>query len=100
MLDAVAQAVPGATIYIQSITPVQLSASVEHPGLNQTRLKQVNQELALIAQEKNCYYLDLWDVLADENGNLKADIAQEDGYHLKSAGYTLWVDYLRTHTVG
>ena len=36
----------------------------------------------------------------DENGNLKADIAQEDGYHLKSAGYTLWVDYLRTHTVG
>ena len=100
MLDAVAQAVPGATIYIQSITTVQLSASVEHPGLNQTRLKQVNQELALIAQEKNCYYLDLWDVLADENGNLKADIAQEDGYHLKSAGYTLWVDYLRTHTVG
>ena len=79
---------------------MQLSASVEHPGLNQTRLKQVNQELALIAQEKNCYYLDLWDVLADENGNLKAEIAQEDGYHLKPAGYTLWVDYLRTHTVG
>ena len=36
-------------------------------------------------------------MLADENGDLRAEYAQPDGYHLKPEGYTAWVDYLRTH---
>mgnify|MGYP007019927285 FL=1 len=36
-----------------------------------------------MALEKNCYFLNLWEVLADENGDLKAEYAQPDGYHLK-----------------
>ena len=49
--------------------------------------------------EKNCAFLNLWEVLADENGDLKAEYAQNDGYHIKPEGYTVWVDYLQTHTV-
>ena len=56
-------------------------------------------QLAAIALEKNCAFLNLWEVLADENGDLKAEYAQKDGYHVKPEGYTVWVDYLRTHTV-
>ena len=100
MLDEIAQAAPDATVYIQSITPVRPSVEETHPGLTKSRLQEVNQALSLIAQEKNCYYLDLWEVLADENGDLIASIAQEDGYHIKPSGYTLWVNYLRTHTAG
>ena len=37
--------------------------------------------------------------IADENGDLKAEYAQNDGYHIKPEGYTVWVDYLQTHTV-
>ena len=53
-----------------------------------------------MALKKNCYFLNLWEVLADENGDLKAEYAQPDGYHLKPEGYTAWVDYLCSHTAG
>ena len=56
-------------------------------GLNRDRLCRINDELAAVALEKNCYFLNLWEVLADENGDLKAEsYAQPDGYHLKPEG--------------
>ena len=102
MLDMVAQALPNADIYVQSITPVrpEVAAQKNHEGLNRDRLCKINNELAAIALEKNCYFLNLWEVLADENGDLKAEYAQPDGYHLKPEGYTAWVDYLCSHTAG
>ena len=36
---------------------------------------------------------------AISDSDLKAEYAQKDGYHVKPEGYTVWVDYLRTHTV-
>ena len=34
----------------------------------------------------------------DENGDLKAEYAQPDGYHVKPDGYSVWVEYLAAHT--
>ncbi len=99
MLDMIQAALPGTPIYVQSITPVRPGLRSEKPGLYKERLMRINDELAALALEKGCYFIDLWEALADENGDLKADIAQSDGYHIKPAGYTLWVEYLRTHTV-
>ena len=42
----------------------------------------------------------IWDEWADENGDLKAEYAQPDGYHLKPEGYTAWGDSLCSHTAG
>ena len=36
--------------------------------------------------------------LADENGDLRAEYAQPDGYHIKPDGYSVWVEYLAKHT--
>ena len=99
MLDMVTQTLPDTQIYVQSITPVRPDVRATHPGLYKERLCEINNELAAIALEKNCAFLNLWEVLADENGDLKAEYAQKDGYHVKPEGYTVWVDYLRTHTV-
>ena len=55
--------------------------------------------MAAIALEKNCYFLNLWEVLADENGDLIESYAQPDGYHIKPEGYAVWVDYLCSHTM-
>ena len=63
-----------------------------HEGLNRDRLCQINNELAAIALEKNCWFLNLWEVLADENGDLIESYAQPDGYHLRPAGYAVWTD--------
>ena len=102
MLDMLAQTLPDAKIYVQSITPVrpEVSQKENHEGLNRDRLCRINDELAAIALEKDCCFLNLWEVLADDNGDLKEEYAQPDGYHLKPAGYTAWVDYLCSHTAG
>lgn len=99
MLDMLTQELPHTTIYVQSITPVrpEVSAEENHAGLNKERLCRINNELAAVALEKNCYFLNLWEALADENGDLKAEFAQPDGYHLTPKGYTAWVEYLSTH---
>lgn len=99
MLDRIHQLLPEADIYVQSITPVrpEVSADPQHAGMYAERFIRVNNDLAALAVEKGCYFLDLWEVLADENGDLKAEYAQPDGYHLQPAGYAAWVSYLRTH---
>ena len=98
MLDMITQALPNTKIYVQSITPVRPEVSARSPGLNRDRLCEINNELAAVALEKNCIFLNLWEALADENGDLIADYAQPDGYHLLPAGYDAWVNYLCTHT--
>ena len=102
MLDMLSQTLPNAKIYVQSITPVrpEVCQKSGHEGLNRDRLCQINNELAAIALEKNCYFLNLWEVLADENGDLNESYAQPDGYHLRPAGYAVWTDYLCSHTEG
>ena len=101
MLDMIAQSLPGTPIYVQSITPVrpEVSVGAGHEGLNRDRLCRINNEVAAIALEKNCCFLNLWEVLADENGDLKAEYAQPDGYHIRPEGYAAWSEYLCTHTV-
>ena len=98
MLDMISQSLPNTTLYVQSITPVRPEVREKHPGLYKERLCQINDELAAIALEKNCYFLNLWEVLADDNGDLKAEYAQPDGYHVKPDGYSVWVEYLAAHT--
>ena len=98
MIDMIQAALPEATLYIQSITPVRPNLRYEKPGLYKDRLQRVNDDLAALALTKGCYFVNIWEALADETGDLKAEIAQGDGYHIKPDGYTLWVEYLRTHT--
>ena len=99
MLDNIRALLPDADIYGQSITPVrpEVSAGAGHSGMYGARFIRVNNDLAALAVEKGCYFLDLWEVLADANGDLKAEYAQPDGYHLLPEGYAAWVSYLRTH---
>ena len=83
-------------IYVQSVTPVR--PGVKQPGLYRERIQRVNSELAKMAVEKGCYFINLHEVLADENGDLRADLAAQDGVHLNASAYPLVRDYLTTHT--
>ena len=98
MLDMISQALPNTKIYVQSITPVRPEVSQKSSGLYKERLCEINDALSAIALEKGCTFLNLWEALADENGDLIEEYAQPDGYHLLPAGYDAWVDYLCTHT--
>lgn len=97
MLDALKEALPDTTIFVQSVLPVQAEVQDEMPGLTPDRVSSINASLSAMAAEKGCLYLALNEAFVDENGFLKADFAQPDGLHLSGSGYTAWVDYLRTH---
>ena len=87
----------GSTIYVQSIPPVRPTVAAEKPGLATDVLRGVNEQLAQMAASKGCVYLDLWEALADGEGNLKEMLAAPDGVHLSAGnGYGAWVTYLRT----
>lgn len=88
-------------LYIQSVPPAtEAAVADDKEGLESSRLQSINESLALLAAEKGCVYIDLWEVFADEDGNLDADLAAADGIHFSAGdGYTAWVSYLRTHAV-
>lgn len=98
MIDLIQQTRPGIKVYMQSITPVRPSVTAEKPGLNNVRLQRINDELAAIALRKGCYFINLWEPLADTEGNLREEYAAGDGIHMNPMGYAAWVEYLRTHT--
>lgn len=98
MIDMIYERLPDVTIYVQSVTPVTESVVSEKPGLYTSRLMEINDELAALALSKGCYFLNLWEVLADENGNFKEEYAASDGIHMNTTGYQAWIDYMRTHT--
>ena len=99
MLDELRQTLGNdCIIYVQSIPPVRPAAAEKKPGLASDVLRGVNEQLAQLAASKGCVYLDLWEALADGEGNLKEMIAAPDGVHLSAGnGYGAWVTYLRNH---
>ena len=67
---------------------------------NGEHLKLINNAIAKLAVSKGLYYVDLWEVMADENGYLRADLAGSDGLHLLDGSkYRPWLDYLAAHTI-
>ncbi len=102
MIDQLYEALGSDVIlYVQSVPPVTEAAVADgKEGLESSRLQSINESLALLAEEKGCVYLDLWEVFADADGNLDADLAAPDGIHFSAGdGYTTWVNYLRTHAL-
>ena len=102
MLDMLKERLdPRVRIYVQAITPVREdNPKVQaKAGLRNERLRAVNSQLAALAIEKGCLFLDLQEVFADAEGNMKAEYAASDGIHLNKEGTQAWVDYLSSHTL-
>lgn len=97
VIDTIRAQLPGVEIYVQSILYPTAEGAAEKPGLSVDRISRVNDRLAALAAEKNCYYLDVASLLCRDNV-LNWDIAQPDGIHVKSDGYRAWLEYLQKHT--
>lgn len=99
LLDRLREQFPGVPIYVQSLTPTTLAYGQKRPALARDHLREVNEAVAQMAVGKGLYYVDLWEVLADEDGYLRADLSG-DGLHLHDGSkYRPWLDYLAAHTV-
>ncbi|SDS46758.1 GDSL-type esterase/lipase family protein [Microterricola viridarii] len=77
---------PSTRMLVQSVLPrePEFAASI----------RDINRHLWQYSSTVRAQFLDLWPVLADENGAL-SPVHSEDGLHLTAAGYELWLDALR-----
>lgn len=77
------------TIYVESVYPVN-SVIENNVVTNRTnkKVKELNKKLSNYCDEEICEYINLYDDLIDEEGNLKTEYT-EDGLHLNSLGYVV-----------
>jgi lysophospholipase L1-like esterase len=62
-----------------------------------TRIQQLNQKLAAIAQEEEVKFLDLYPLFTNAQGHLRADLST-DGLHLNRQGYLVWRSAIQLYT--
>ena len=96
MIDQIQAKEPEADIYISAVLPVTKKKNDSGQVFNNTRVRLYNDTLRKLAEEKNCYFLDLYSAFADADGNLPAEWSS-DGVHLQAAYYSVWEKYMRTH---
>lgn len=59
-------------------------------------IESLNRSLKEIcAEDSRCHFVDLVPSFKDERGNLRQELAEEDGVHLNGAGYRLCVEKMR-----
>ena len=86
---------PKTTLYLQSVLPMNDSIlAAAYLKNKKDTILSLNKEIIKLAEEKKLTYINLHEVFADANGDLKPALAL-DGIHLKPAAYIQWVDYLR-----
>lgn len=89
---------PEAIIYIQGIMRVGSEKNASDPIFNNENINVRNAEIATLADNQTVFYLDVNEVVCDENGNLY-DSWTFDQIHLKAKYYQVWKDYLMSHGV-
>ncbi|MBQ7839505.1 MAG: acylhydrolase [Lachnospiraceae bacterium] len=89
---------PDAIIFVQSIMRVGSQKNASDSIFNNLNINIRNVEIATLEDEQNIFYLDVNEVLCDENGNLHDDWTY-DQIHLKAKYYQVWKDYLLEHGI-
>lgn len=96
MLDDIIEKQPDADIYIMSLTPVSAHKSSTSDTFNMDRIATYNDALHELAEENDCYYVDLCEALSGSDGFLPSDVTS-DGVHFAAGHYKVWLEYLKTH---
>ena len=97
LIDMLKEQFPDVPVYIEGLPPVTKKVSNTRITLNNGRIRKINVEIAKMAADKNCFYIDLYSALADSEKALPADIAQDDGIHMNQEGCQKWINHLLTH---
>ena len=92
---------PETKIYVMSYYPVNRELPGADPeavkaqfgARTNAELKEVNAEVEKMAEELGCTYINVFDCLLDEKGNLKAEYTIE-GMHMYANGYAVVLEKL------
>jgi len=85
----------GKAILIQAAFPADEEIS-GLTGINQT-IFQLNKMLHQLAKERDYQFVNLWEQFTKNDGSAKKELYIEDGLHLSTKGYQLWIQALKQH---
>lgn len=95
LVDNIKETDPDAEIHIMSMTYILHGKEV---GMLQNDIiRQYNQELEKLAEEKGWGFVDISQPLADENGDLAVEYCSDDFAHQRPEAYDVWVSVLRDY---
>jgi lysophospholipase L1-like esterase len=78
---------PNSLVVVQSILPTRLN---EIPN---ERIRNLNEQISMVAQQEGAGYLNLHTLFADSQGKLRQELTT-DGLHLTLRGYEVWQEAL------
>lgn len=84
-------------IYILNVTPTTKKKS-DATAFNLKNVKKINEAIAELCEEQQCYLLDVYSCFADENGYLPSKLST-DGVHITASQYKVMANYILSHTV-
>lgn len=86
---------PRATLYVQSVLPLNEGAlKYDYLKGKNARVKELNEALRGLAAQYGLTFINLHEVMADGQGELKKEYTM-DGIHITTDAYLAWVDYLK-----
>ena len=90
---------PDAVIYVQAIMHVTQKKSDSDPIFNNPGIDARNQRIQQLADGVRVFYIDVNEVVCDDQGGLKQELTF-DNLHLYGSKYNIWVDFLKTKGIG
>jgi len=96
-IDQIKNASPDSEIIIQSVTPVTESHNNKMKYLKNERINRCNLLLCGLAEFKGVYFLNTAEVLKNEKGHFRDDLASDAEVHHNQKSYDLWFKYLKEH---
>lgn len=97
IIDTIKENSPDTKIICQSIFPVVTSVIDPNENISNEAIATANGWVMEVAEATGSKYLNTYEVLVDENGGMKEDLAPWDGIHLVGKGFETVFRYIRTH---
>ena len=98
MVDTLRRLEPDAKIIIQGVMRVSGEKNSSDAIFNNSNINARNNAVATLADNEQIFYVDVNEVVCDEEGNLKADYTF-DQIHLLGVYNDLWKQFLMAHGV-
>ena len=93
IFDGLGAHLPGTKIYLQSVLPIGEGLPFAPKG---QKIHELNRILKAEATRRQYTYIDLWNTMATEDGELRQEFTN-DGLHLMGPAYRAWSDQIRPY---
>lgn len=98
VIERIRQLQPEAIIFIEGNMNVTKEKSDNDPIFNNVNIGIRNAKIAALANQKDIFYIDINEVVTDDEGYLMDEYTFDD-VHLKAKYYSIWKEFLLAHGI-